>query len=911
MDQTFEIALDIDPADEKDLVALRDHGWHVVDPRVVASGPAAFRAYVQASGAEFSVAQGVYVETQSGWFSDRTVRYLASGRPALVQDTGFSRNYPVGEGLLAFRTMEEAAAGAERIARDYAEHCAPPARSPRLISIRIGSWAGCSRRRVLSPEPIYGSDKGSPIILLSGMIAAVPDQGGATWAVLQYLLGFRRLGYRVVFVESIPAASLSPPGVPLDRTRNAGYFRRVMEDFGFVSDSALLVAGTRQTVGLPYEELRRVARSADLLINISGMLADEGLVGDIPRRVYLDLDPAFNQLWHASRACEMRFLAHTHFVTIGLAIGRSDCPVPTCGVRWITTPQPVVLSAWPVAREIAHAALTTVGHWRSYGSIEHDGVLYGQKAHSLRRFITLPTLTDERFLMALAIHPDERNDLAALAANGWQLIDPAQVARTPAGYRQFIRTSRAEFGIAKSGYVRSRCGWVSDRSLCYLASGRPVLRKRPDSATSSRPAKGCSRSNPPRISSPPSRISGRTTPATRVRHGISPKSHSIPIRSSVASWTASARPEVVPGMIDPLGSAFFYRRGREMTVDGTLPGPTAGADQAAPNYELRPVLDDLLHHHDPSLGRIVRLESRPCVDRTSFHLIDLELKLEGGLDLRLLLKDLGMKNLHESARWVKPRFLYDPLREIRTYQEILARDRLGTAHFYGAVVKPDEDIYWLFLEKVPGVRLNQSRVASAWLQAARWLASLHCRPSEESERLSRSVPLLRYNAAFYRLWLDRVEIFRSMGLSRAVWESLVDTYGRAIQRLIRLPSTLIHGEFYASNILVQETREGCRIRPVDWEMAAVGPGLIDLAALSSGAWAERERTEMAAAYHDAVLAQGWPSFPFENLLLSLDDCRLHLAIRWLGWAPDWSPPPENAHDWLGEAIALCDKMRAR
>ena len=123
MQQRFEIALDIDQADARDLVALRDHGWHVVDPAIVASGPVAFREYVQGSGAEFSVAQGIYVETQSGWFSDRTVRYLASGRPVLVQDTGFSQNYPVGEGLVSFRTMGEAAAGAERIGRDYTGHC--------------------------------------------------------------------------------------------------------------------------------------------------------------------------------------------------------------------------------------------------------------------------------------------------------------------------------------------------------------------------------------------------------------------------------------------------------------------------------------------------------------------------------------------------------------------------------------------------------------------------------------------------------------------------------------------------------------------------------------------------------------------------------------------------------------------
>jgi len=323
------------------------------------------------------------------------------------------------------------------------------------------------------------------------------------------------------------------------------------------------------------------------------------------------------------------------------------------------------------------------------------------------------------------------------------------------------------------------------------------------------------------------------------------------------------------------------------------------------------MLDDLFCRHNPRLGRIVRLESAPYVDRTSFHLVELEVELEEGSVLRLLLKDLGRKNLHETARRVKPGFLYEPLREIRTYQEILARDRLGTAHCYGAVVSPDEDLYWLFLEKVPGVRLSQMGDDSPWLQAARWLARLHARFSRESETLNRSAPLLHYDAAYYRLWLERVERFRSAGLGRAVRESLVETYSRAIERLTRLPSTLIHGEYYASNILVQETREGRRIRPVDWEMAAVGPGLVDLAALSSGGWAERERTEVAAAYHDALLSEGSPGLSFEDLLLALDDCRLHLAIRWLGWAPDWSPPPENAHDWLGEAIALGEKMRMR
>jgi hypothetical protein len=105
------------------LQALQTNGWQIVDPGQVADSPDAFRNYVQNSSAEFSVAQGVYVETNSGWFSDRTVRYLASGKPALVQDTGFTRHLPTGEGLISFQTIEEAAEGAARIERDYHRHC--------------------------------------------------------------------------------------------------------------------------------------------------------------------------------------------------------------------------------------------------------------------------------------------------------------------------------------------------------------------------------------------------------------------------------------------------------------------------------------------------------------------------------------------------------------------------------------------------------------------------------------------------------------------------------------------------------------------------------------------------------------------------------------------------------------------
>jgi hypothetical protein len=269
--------------------------------------------------------------------------------------------------------------------------------------------------------------------------------------------------------------SLRPDREDFEGSVNARYFRSVVRGFGLEAHGALLLAGTERTVGLPYAELRAFARRADILFNVSGMLTDSALLERIPRRVYFDLDPAFIQLWQAVCDVDMRFSAHNDFVTVGLNLGLPECPMPTCGLEWKKTLQPVVLEEWPVAHEPPGDALTTVGNWRGYGSIEHEGRHYGQKAHSLRRFFSLPKRTSQRFAPALAIHPGETADVAALAENGWEIQDPAECAGSPASYRRFIQQSKAEFGIAKSGYVASQCGWFSDRSVCYLASGRPVI----------------------------------------------------------------------------------------------------------------------------------------------------------------------------------------------------------------------------------------------------------------------------------------------------------------------------------------------------------------------------------------------------------------------------------------------------
>jgi hypothetical protein len=312
-------------------------------------------------------------------------------------------------------------------------------------------------------------------ILLGGMFSRVPDQGGLAWVVLQYVLGLRDLGHDVLLVEPLREMDLRPAGARLAESENADYFQSVVRQFGLEDQAALLVEGTGETFGLSYGELREAAHEADLLINLAGGLNEPDLLEQVPVRLYVDLDPGFTQLWNDVEGIDMRFEGHTHFATVGLTLGHAGSSVPTCGIEWIPTPPPVVLAEWPFARRLERDSLTTVANWRGYGSIQVNGTFYGQKAHSLRRLLELPRRTGVRFELALAIDPGEPRDLAALAENGWELVDPGVVAATPEAYRRFVQGSRGEFGIAKSGYVEGRCGWFSDRSVCYLASGRPVI----------------------------------------------------------------------------------------------------------------------------------------------------------------------------------------------------------------------------------------------------------------------------------------------------------------------------------------------------------------------------------------------------------------------------------------------------
>jgi hypothetical protein len=312
-------------------------------------------------------------------------------------------------------------------------------------------------------------------IAISGAIAQRPNRPGHAWVFLSYLLGLRRLGHEVLFIDRIPARACGAARSAAEAASSpeGRWLRRTMAGAGLEGRYGALIDGGVETLGLSRVELREELGRASMLINVNGFLDDEELLSAAPRRVYLDIDPGLAQLWEAEGLADT-FAGHDDFVMVGTNVGGEGCAVPTGGRRWITTLPPVVLEHWPVAR--AGSVFTSVGSWRgAFAPVEHDGVSYGLRAHEFRRFFQLPARVRAPFEIALEIDEEDRRDRAQLQAGRWRLRDPGEELASFSAYGRYLRSSMAEFAVAKGLYVGTRSGWFSDRSATYLASGKPVV----------------------------------------------------------------------------------------------------------------------------------------------------------------------------------------------------------------------------------------------------------------------------------------------------------------------------------------------------------------------------------------------------------------------------------------------------
>jgi hypothetical protein len=303
-------------------------------------------------------------------------------------------------------------------------------------------------------------------VVVGGALANKVGSSGEAWVRLSWVRGLQALGLDVRFIEEITDEVAD--------ARRVKWFEDVTRRFR-LEDKATLLREGEAVIGPPVEELMTLAPEATL-VNISGHLTLPPLLRAFQRRVMVDIDPGFTQFWHEAGLPGANVAGHDMYFTIGELIGAPECPIPTGGIEWHAVKPPVVLDDWPQRTPLELDRFTTIATWRgAFGPIEHGGRRYGLKVHEFRKFMALPRLSGRSFEIALDIDPADGADLEALRGHGWQIADPQAVAPDPDRFRAYVESSGAEFSVAQGIYVETQCGWFSDRTTRYLASGRPAL----------------------------------------------------------------------------------------------------------------------------------------------------------------------------------------------------------------------------------------------------------------------------------------------------------------------------------------------------------------------------------------------------------------------------------------------------
>jgi len=313
-------------------------------------------------------------------------------------------------------------------------------------------------------------------VVVLGYIVRGP-LGGMAWHHLQYMIGIARLGHDVYFVEDSDdyPSCYDPTRHVTDTLPSYGirFATYTFDKVGLGDRWVYYDAHTERWLGPCAENIFSILKTADLLLNLSGVNPIRPWFAKIPVRVLIDTDPVFTQIRNLTDPARRAHSSlHTTFFSFGENFGLSHCTVPHDGFPWRATRQPMVLEAWSVTPGPENGKFTTVMLWESYPAREYGGVHYGMKSHSFETFIDLPKKVGRIFELALG-GPTAPRDL--LRNKGWLVRDPLEPTKDPWTYQNYIQQSRAEFSVAKHGYVVSHSGWFSERSAAYLASGRPTV----------------------------------------------------------------------------------------------------------------------------------------------------------------------------------------------------------------------------------------------------------------------------------------------------------------------------------------------------------------------------------------------------------------------------------------------------
>ncbi|HZR79815.1 MAG TPA: hypothetical protein VFD92_01875 [Candidatus Binatia bacterium] len=321
---------------------------------------------------------------------------------------------------------------------------------------------------------------GRPIAIYAGYLVRCPI-GGYLWQVVHYLRGLRDAGVDVWFWEDTRHTWQAYD--PIARSVGADYDAGIriagetLASVGFADRWIFHDSIHDRSAGAGRDAARWLFANARILINAAGVhrFSAEERAGKTC--IYVDMDPAYTQLRVAGgdRLLAEMLAEHDLHFTFGENIGTDRSRIPTGGFDWRPTRQPIALDLWPTSPIPAGAPFTTIGTWDSpERDVAFEGERYSwSKREEWAAVMELPRATGERFRLAMEVR--DPADRARLEAAGWEISDPISISRDRFAYQDFLRTSRAEFTTAKDVNVRLRSAWFSDRSACYLATGRPVV----------------------------------------------------------------------------------------------------------------------------------------------------------------------------------------------------------------------------------------------------------------------------------------------------------------------------------------------------------------------------------------------------------------------------------------------------
>jgi hypothetical protein len=323
-------------------------------------------------------------------------------------------------------------------------------------------------------------------IIVGGYIGLYPT-GGATWDYIQYPLGLKLMGHDVYYIEDTMLYPVyqEDGGKWDDASSIIQYLEETMKSFGFEDRWAYRDVATNECYGMPLTRVLEICRTADIFINISCSTSMRDEYFKIPRRVLIDSDPmftqvtCFNEMNGNNETCVKKLIeTHNYLFSFGENIGNPDCLIPTFNLNWRTTRQPVCLDYWLKNDLQVRYGFTSVMNWSGRKRMIYNSESWGQKDIEFEKFMNIPgKCNDLRFDVVInaPLNPESEFSIERLSLNGWNVFNPKKIVSDFKSYADFIKTSYAEFSVAKESYVKSKSGWFSCRSACYLAAGRPVI----------------------------------------------------------------------------------------------------------------------------------------------------------------------------------------------------------------------------------------------------------------------------------------------------------------------------------------------------------------------------------------------------------------------------------------------------